>query len=69
MKITDRAIFTDLARDEQQLRKCAKAFGIDTSEEAEFPHQREMAKLIGAWHQAKAKSAVRTAGDATARAH
>ena len=47
-EITDRAVFTDLAQDEQQLRKCAKAFGIDTTDEAEFPHQREMAKLIGA---------------------
>ena len=53
-EITDRAIFTDLAQDEQQVRKCAKAFGIDTSDDADFPHQREMAKLIGAWRQAKA---------------
>ena len=30
------SLFTDLAQDEPQLRKC---------EEAEFPHQREMAKL------------------------
>ena len=48
-EITDRALFTDLSQDEQQLKKRAKAFGVDTSEEAEFPHQREMAKLIGAW--------------------
>ena len=68
-EITDRAVFTDLAQDEQQLRKCAKAFGIDTTDEAEFPHQREMAKLIGAWRQAKAQNEVKTAADPAARAH
>ena len=64
-EITDWAIFTDHAQDEQQLRKCSKAFGVDT----EFTHQREMAKLIGAWRQAKAQSEVKTAADAAARAH
>ena len=68
-EITDRALFTDLAQDEKQLKKCAKAFGIDTSDDAEFPHQREMAKVIGAWRQAKAQSEVKTAADAAARAH
>ena len=63
-EITDRALFTDLAQDENQLRKCAKAFGIDTSDDAEFPHQREMAKVIGAWRQAKAQTEVKTAADA-----
>ena len=48
-EVTDRALFTDLAQDEEQLRKCAKAFGVDTSGEAEFPYQCEMAKPIGAW--------------------
>ena len=67
-EITDRALFTDLAQDEKQL-KCAKAFGIDTSDDAEFPHQREMAKVIGVWRQAKAQSEVKTAADAAARAH
>ena len=67
-EITDRTIFTDLAQDEQQLKKCAKAFGVDTSEEAECTHQREMAKLIGAWRQAKAQCEVKTAVDAAARA-
>ena len=47
-EVADRALFKDMAQDEQQLMNCAKAFGIDTSEAAEFPHQREMAKLIGA---------------------
>ena len=68
-EITDRAVFTDLSQDEQQLRKCAKAFGFDTTDEAEFPHQREMAKLIGARRQAKAQNEVKTAADAAARAH
>ena len=68
-EITDRSLFTDLAQDENQLRKCAKAFGIDTSYDAEFPHQREMAKVIGAWRQAKAQSEVKTAADAAALAH
>ena len=68
-EITDRSLFTDLAQDENQLRKCAKAFGIDTSDDAEFPHQREMAKVVGAWRQAKAQSEVKTAADAAARAH
>ena len=58
-----------MAQDEQHLRKCAKAFGVDTSEEADFPHQREMAKLIGVWRQANAQSEVKTAPDAGARAH
>ena len=50
---TDRALFKDLAQDEQQLKNCAKASRIDTSEAAEFPHQREMAKLIGAWRESR----------------
>ena len=68
-EITDRALFTDLAQNEQQVKKCAKAFGIDASEAAEFPHQREMAKLIGAWRQTKAQCEVKTAADSAARAH
>ena len=59
----------NLAQDEKQLKKCAKALGIDTSDDAEFPHQREMAKVIGAWRQAKAQIEVKTAADAAARAH
>ena len=66
-EVTDR--FKYLAQDEQRLENCAKAFGIDTSEAAEFPHQREMAKLIGAWRQAKTQSEVKAAADAAARAH
>ena len=50
-------------------KNCAKAFGIDTSEAAEFPHQREMAKLIGAWRQVKTQSEVKAAADAAARVH
>ena len=68
-EVTDRALFKDLAQDEQQLKNCAKAFGIDTSEAAEFPHQREMAKLIGVWRQAETESEVKAAADAAARAH
>ena len=68
-EITDRTLFTDLAQDEHQLKQCAKALGVDTLEEAEFPHQREIAQLIGAWRQAKAQCEVKTAVDAAARAH
>ena len=68
-EVTDRALFKGLAQDEQQLKNCAKAFGIDTSEAAEFPHQREMAKLIDASRQAKTQSEVKAAADAAARAH
>ena len=55
-EISDRALFTDLAQEEQQLKKC-----IDTTEDAEFSCQREMAKLIGSWHQAKTQSEVKRA--------
>ena len=58
-EITDRAVFTDLAQDEQQSRKCAKAFGIDATDDADFPPARD----------AKAQSDVKTAADAAARAH
>ena len=68
-EVLDRALFTDLAQDEQQLKKSSKTFGIDTSEDAEFSHQREMAKLIGAWSQSKTQSEVKQAADAAARAH
>ena len=68
-EVTDRALFKDLAQDEQQLKNCAKACGIDTSEAAEFPGQREMAKVIVAWRQAKTQSEVKAAPDAAARAH
>ena len=51
----ERAIFTDFAQDGEKLPKCARAFGIDRSETADFPRQREMAELIGAWRQAKAQ--------------
>ena len=64
-EVTDRTLFTDLAQDEQQLKKRGNSFGIDTSEEAEFSHQHEMAKLVGAWRQAKMK----TTADAAAKAH
>ena len=47
-EVTDRALFKDLAQDEQQLKNCAKAFGIDTSEAAEFPHQRRVAGMAPA---------------------
>ena len=67
--VTHHTLFKDLAQDEQQLKTCAEAFGIDTSEAAEFPHQREMTKLIGAWRQAKRQSEVKAAADAAARAH
>ena len=68
-EVTDRALFKDLAQDEQQLKNCAKAFGIDTPEAAEFPHQREMAEFIGACRQAKTQSEAKAAADAAARAH
>ena len=48
-EISDRAAFADLAQDEEKMRKCAAAFGIDQSDQADFPHEREMAKLLGAW--------------------
>ena len=67
--MTDRALFTDLAQDEQQLMKAGKAFGIDTSEDAEFSHQREMAKFIGAWRQARTQYEVKAVVDAAAKAH
>ena len=67
-EVLDRALFTDLAQDEQQLKKCGKAFGIDTTEDAEFSQQREMAKLIGAWRQSRTQSEVNQAADAAARA-
>ena len=55
-EVTVRALFKDLAQDVQQLKNCAEAFGIVTSEAAEFPHQREMAKIIGAWrHKVNSK--------------
>ena len=41
----------------------------DTTEETEFSHQREMAKLIGAWRRSKRQSEVKRAADAAARAH
>ena len=68
-EVLHRALFTDLAQDEQQLKKCGKAFGIDASEDAEFSHQSEVATLIGAWRQAKTQSEVKRAADAAARAH
>ena len=68
-EITEKGIFTDLAQDEEKLRKCAAAFGIDQSDSADFAHQREMAKLIGAWRQSKALYEVKTSADAAAKAH
>ena len=68
-EVLDRVLFTNLAQDEQQLKKCGKAFGIDTTEDAEFSHQRKMAKLIGAWRQSKTQSEVKQAADAAARVH
>ena len=47
-EILNRSVFADLAQDEEKMRKCAAAFGIDQSDQADFPHQREMAKLLGA---------------------
>ena len=68
-EILDRAIFADLAQDEEKMRKCADAFGIDQSDQATFPHQREMAKLLGAWRQAKTQREVKLTVDAIAKAH
>ena len=68
-EVTDRALFTDLAQDESKLKHCGKAFGIDTSEGTEFSLQRQMAKLMGAWRQAKTQYEVKTAADAAAKAH
>ena len=68
-EITERAIFTNLVQDEEKVPKCATAFGIDRSETADFPHQREMAELIVAWRQAKAQYEVNTTADAAAKVH
>ena len=35
-EILDRAVFADLAQDEDKMRKCAAAFGIDQSDGADF---------------------------------
>ena len=48
-EISDRAVFADLAQDEETMRKCAAAVGIGQSDQADFPLQREMAKLLRAW--------------------
>ena len=42
-EILDRAVFADLAQDEDKMRNCAAAFGIDQSDQADFPHQLEVA--------------------------
>ena len=68
-EILDRAIFSDLAQDEGKMRKCAAAFGIDQSDDADFPHQREMAKLLGAWRTARTQNEVKLNVDAAAKAH
>ena len=68
-EILDRAIFSDLAQDEAKMRKCAAAFGIDQSDDADFPHQREMAKLLGAWRTARTQNDVKLNVDAAAKAH
>ena len=69
IEILDRALFADLAQDEDKMRKCAAAFGIDQSDQADFPHQREMAKLLGAWRQARTQREVKLTVDATAKSH
>ena len=51
------------------MRKCAAAFGIDQSDQADFPRQREMAKLLGAWRQARTQREVKIPVDATVKAH
>ena len=68
-EILDRAVFADLAQDEDKMRKCAAAFGIDQSDQADFIHQREMAKLLGASRQARTQREVKLTVDATAKAH
>ena len=69
-EILDRSVFSDLAQDETKMRKCAAAFGIDQSEEAEFHHQREMAKTP--WRLAPSQDLERSDDstvDAAAKAH
>ena len=51
------------------MRKCAAAFGVDQTDQADFLHQREMAKLLGAWRQARTQREVKLTVDATAEAH
>ena len=49
-EVTDRGHFKDLAQDEQQLKNCAKASGIDNPQRQ--PSSRTNAGLL-AWHQPK----------------
>ena len=68
-EILDRVVFADLAQDEDKMRKCAVASGIDQSDQAAFPHQREVAKLLGACRQARTQREVKLTVDVTAKAH
>ena len=68
-EILDRAVFVDLAQDEDKMRKCTAAFGIDQSDQADFLRQSEMTKLLGAWRQARTQREVKLIVDATAKAH
>ena len=68
-EISDHAVFADLAQDEEKMLKCAAAFGIHQSDHSDFPRQREMAMLLGAWRQARTQSEVKLTVDATAKAH
>ena len=66
-EILDHSVLSDLAQDEAKMRKCAAAFGIDQSEDAEFRHRRKMAKLLRAWRQAKTQNQVKIGVDAAAK--
>ena len=46
-EILVRSTFSDLAQDESKMRKCEAAFGIDQSEEAEFPPSTRDGKTSG----------------------
>ena len=50
------------------LKSAARRLASIRSEDAEFSHQREMDKLIGAWRQSKTQSDVKQAADAAAKA-